>query len=337
MAGVIFSKLSGKNDSLYKAVEGLVTEIINDVDTGKTNDDVVLNAIFNVKKSSQFAEQAGGMTEFGNFGIVGEGDASENDELQEGFRKQIIHYAFSKGFVITREMVDDNRLDDARIVASNYMKAYKRSKLDFATAFLTAEGTTFNYMGKTLDRTTGDSKALFAVDHPGKKAGVLAQSNVFTNKIGTDIKVLNHLANIGRNIKNESGNINGYTYDTIIIPGNTPQLEETVNRIIYTGQGAVGTDLNDINTQKGKWKMIVNHRWEAKDGDEPYILLSSEANKALRGLMFYNRVALDMKNDIDMKTRNFEWNGYTRFSVGAFNWRQAIMGGAKVGTTLTFA
>jgi hypothetical protein len=42
--GVIFSKLSGKNDSLYKAVEGVLTEVIQDVDTGKTNDDEVLGA-----------------------------------------------------------------------------------------------------------------------------------------------------------------------------------------------------------------------------------------------------------------------------------------------------
>ena len=335
MAGVVFSKLSGKNDSLYKAVEGVLTEIITDVDTGKNKDDEVLNAVFNVKSSKKFGERTGGMTEFGNFAPVGEGDKAENDELQEGFAKLIHHYAFSKGFVITREMMDDGRLDDAKLIAANYMKAYKRSKLEFATAFLTAEGTTFNYMGKTFDRTTGDGVGLFATNHPGKKAGVSAQSNVFTNPLGTDIRVLNYLANMGRNFKNDSGNLMGYTYDTIMIPGNTPALEETVNRIIYTGNGAVGTDLNDINTQKGKWKMIVNHRWEAASGTAPYIITSSEANKALMALMFYNRIALDIANEVDIHTRNFEWNGYTRFSVGAFNWRACIMGGAQTGSTLT--
>lgn len=335
MAGVIFSKLSGKNDSTFKAVEGVLTEIINDVDTGKSKDDEVLEAIFNVKKSKKFAERTGGMTEFGNFGIVGEGDKAENDELQEGFAKLIQHYAFSKGFVITKEMMDDGRLDDAKIIAANYMKAYKRSKLDFATGFLTSESDKFEYGGRTLDRTTGDGKALFATDHLAKKSGVAEQANIFTNALGSDITVLNRLANIGRNLKNESGNINGYTFDTLIIPGNTPQLEETANRIIYTGQGAVGTELNDINTQKGKWKLIVNHRWEAKGGAQPYIIMSGEANEALQALMFYNRVALDIANEVDLDTRNFKWNGYARFSVGAYNWRAVIMGGAAAGVTLT--
>lgn len=335
MAGVVFSKLSGKNDSLYKAVEGVLTEIITDVDTGKTQDDEVLNAIFNVKKSSKFGERTGGMTEFGNFDVVAEGDKAVQDEVQEGFAKLIQHLAFSKGFVITREMMDDGRMDDAKLIASNYMKAYKRSKLDFATAYLTAEGSTFKYLGKDYDRTTGDGKALFATDHPGKKEGVSGQSNIFTNPLGTDIAILNRLANVGRNFKNESGNIGGYTFDTLIIPGNTPQLEETANRIIYTGQGAVGTDLNDINTQKGKWRLVVNHRWEAPTGRQPYILQSSDANKELMALMFYNRIALDIANEVDIDTRNFKWNGYTRFSVGAFNWRATIMGGAQTGSTLT--
>lgn len=331
---VVFSKLSGKNDSLYKAVEGVLTEIINDVDTGKTNDDQVLEAIFNVKKSKKFGERTGGMTEFGNFEIVDEGGVAEADELQEGFAKLITHLAFNKGFTITREMIDDNRLDDAKIIAKNYMKAYKRSKLDFATKCMVTEGANFVYGSRTLDKTTGDAKGLFATDHPGKKSGVPAQSNVFTNPLGTNIDMLNRLAVIGRNFKNESGVLNGYTFDTLIIPGNTPDLEETANRIIGTTL-VVGSNNNDINTQKGKWRLIVNHRWEAPSGKKPYILASSEANEALQAAVFYNRVALDIANEVHLKTRNLDWSGYCRFSAGFFNWRAHILGGADTGTTLS--
>jgi hypothetical protein len=331
---VVFSKLSGQNDSLYKAVEGVLTEIIADVDTGKTNDDQVLEAIFNVKKSKKFGERMGGLTEFGNFNIVDEGAAGEADDIQEGFGKLITHFAFNKTFTITREMIDDGRLDDAKITAKNFMKAYKRSKLDFATNFLVTEGASFTYGGRTLDKTTGDAKGLFATDHPGKKSGVSAQSNVFTNPLGSDISTINKLANIGRNFKNESGVIQGYTFDTIVIPGNVPALEETCNRIIGTA-GVVGSANNDINTQKGKWRLVVNHRWEAASGTSPYILLSSEANEALQALVFYNRVALDIRNEINNKTRNLEWSGYTRFSAGGFNWRACLLGGAQAGTTLS--
>lgn len=332
--GVVFSKLTGKNDGFYKAVEGVLTEHILDVDTGKTNDDQVLDAIFNVKKSKKFGERKGGMTEFSNFDIVGEGQKAPKDEIEEGFAKLIVHNAFSKGFSTTREMIDDGDLDTAKIAASNFVKAYKRSKLDFATKFLAAEGSSFTYGSKTLDRTTGDQVGLFDTMHPGKKLGVPTQSNVFTNALGKDILMLNRLANIGRNFKNESGALLGYTFDTLVIPGNCPDLEETANRIIQTSL-AVGTNNNDINTQKGKWKLVVNHRWEAAPGTQPYIIQSSEANKELQGLVFYNRVDLDVMNEIDQDTRNLNWNGYCRFSTGAFNWRSVILGGAQVGTTLS--
>lgn len=332
--GVVFSKLSGKNDSLYKAVEGVLTEIISDVDTGKDKDDEVLESLYIVKKSKKFGERTGGMTEFGNFGIVEEGGIAEQDELQEGFSKLITHLAFNKSFTVTREMIDDGRLDDAKIIAKNFMKAYKRSKLEFATKCLVTEGGTFLYGSRTLDKTTGDGKGLFATDHPGKKGGVSKQSNVFTNPLGEDIAMLNRLAVVGRNFKNESGIINGYTFDTLIIPGNTPAMEETANRIIGTTL-VVGSNNNDINTQKGKWRLIVDHRWEAAPGTSPYLIMSSEANEALQGSVFYNRVDLDIMNEIDRKTRNLDWTGYCRFSAGFNNWRHIIMGGAAVGTTLT--
>lgn len=334
MAGVVFSKLSGANDSVFKAVEGLLTEIILDVDNGKTNDEEVLKAMFNVKKSKKFGERTGGMTEFSNFDIVEEGGEAIADEMQEGFGKLITHLAFNKGFTITREMIDDGRLDDAKIIAKNFMKAYKRSQLEYATQALVTEGSSFMYGSRSLDKTTGDGKGLFATDHLGKKANVATQSNVFTNELGTDITTLNRLGNIGRNFKNESGIINGYTFDTLVLPGNTPDMEETANRIIGSNL-VVGSANNDINTQKGKWRLVVNHRWEAAAGTKPYLVMSSEANEALQGSVFFNRVALDIMNKIDEKTRNLEWSGYTRFSAGFFNWRHIIMGGATTGTTLT--
>ncbi len=332
--GVIFSKRGGMNDSLFKDLEGVATEIVRDIDTDQNNDDQVLEAIFNIKKSKRFGERTGGMTEFDNFEIVGEGEAGKADELQEGYAKLLTHISFIKTFAITKEMVEDGRLDEATEIAKNFTRAYKRSKLEFATQCLVTEGETFMYGSKTLDKTTGDGKGLFATDHPGTKVGVSEQSNVFTNELGDNIDVLNYLSNIGRNFKNESGISNGFTYDTLIIPGNTPDLEETANRIIGTNL-VVGSANNDINTQKGKWRLIVNHRWEAAAGKKPFLIMSSEANKALRGNMFYNRVDLHMMNDVDLKTWNLEYSGRTRFSAGFFNWRHIIMGGATTGTTLT--
>jgi hypothetical protein len=331
---VIFSKHGGQNDEAWKVIDTELSMVIQDTDTEKNKDDELVKALFNVKTSKKFGEKQGSMTEFGNFEEVTEGDNGIQDDYSMGFSKLIEHHQFIKTFMCTREAKDDGNIDLMKQTAANFVRAYKRSRAQYASDCLVAEGSTFTYGGKSYDKTTGDGKGLFATDHPGKKTGVAVQSNVFTNAFGNDATMLYRLANIGRNFKNQSGNVMGYTFDTIIIPGNTPRLEDLIKRIIHSSQ-IVGSDYNDINTQKGIWKLIVDHRWEAAADTEPYIIMSSEAQRELNAGVFFDRVALDVSNEVLNKSRNLEWSGYARWSAGFNNWSAYILGGASAGMSLS--
>ena len=332
---IIFAKNSGLNDDLWKVNDQIVRAVLQDTDNEKNNDDELVNAIYNVEKSDKFGEKISSLTEFGNFSIVDEGDAAIQDELQQGFSKLITHFQFMKGFTCTAEMNEDGDINSMKVAAANYIRAFKRTRAQYASDMLTTEGTTVQFGGKTLDKTTGDGKGLFATDHSYAKTGVTGtQSNVFTNAFGTNSVMLNRLANIGRNFKNASGNVMGYTFDTIIIPGNAPALEDTIRKIIKSDL-TVGSNFNDVNTQKGLWKLVVDHRWIAADGTAPYILMSSEANKELQSAMFYDRIPLTVKDWVDNKTANLEWMGRARMSAGFNNWQSFIMGGAQSGTELS--
>lgn len=328
-----FSKSSALNDDLWNEWSDQLVAVMQDTDNEKTDADKVVNSLFNVKKSTKFGEKATGMTEFADFSVTAEGAAAEQDELQEAFPKLITHTAFMKKFVCTADMAEDAAIDVMRVKAANYVKSYKRTRANWATAALCGEGATFAFGGKTYDRTTGDSKALFAVDHPGKRTGVAAQSNVFTNAFGDDDAMLNRLANIGRNFRNASGHVMGYTFDTIVIPGNCYRLEALAKKICNSDQ-QVGSNYNDVNVNKGIWKLIVNPFWQAEEGAEPYILMSSAANKEMLGNVFYDRIPLTMRDHIDIDTHNLEWSGRFRCSAGFYGWQHVLMGGAKTGTTL---
>ena len=330
---VTFSKHGGLNDEAWKTIDTELSMVIQDTDTEKNKDDELVKALYNVKTSKKFGEKQGSMTEFGNFVEVAEGDNAIQDDVQMGFSKLIEHTQFIKGFTCTREAKDDGNIDMMKIAAANFVRAYKRSRAQFASDCLTTEGTTFLYGGKSYDKTTGDGKGLFATDHPGKRTGVAEQSNVFTNAFGNNATMLYTLANIGRNFKNQSGNVMGYDFDTIVIPGNAPDLEDLVKRIIHSAQ-IVGSNNNDINTQQGNWKLIVDHRWTSDAAKKPYILMSSEALRELNAGVFYDRVPLDVANEVDINSRNLKWSGYTRFSAGFYDWRAFILGGAASGTTL---
>lgn len=334
MAGIIFAKNSGLNDDLWKVNDQIVRAVLQDTDNEKNNDDELVNALFSVKKSDKFGEKMSSLTEMSNFEIVDEGDAAVQDDIQQGFSKLIEHKQFIKSFVCTAEMNEDNDIDTMKTAAANFVRAYKRTRAQYASDCLTTEGSTFLFGGKTLDKTTGDGEGLFSTGHKGIKSGVATQSNVFTNAFGANTTMLNRLANIGRNFKNASGNVMGYTFDTIIIPGNCPELEDTIRKIIKSDL-TVGSNFNDINTQKGLWKLIVDHRWTVADGKAPYILMSSEANKELNGSVFYDRIPLTMKDWVDNKTFNLNWSGRARMSAGFYDWRHVLLGGADAGTTLS--
>ena len=126
----------------------------------------------------------------------------------------------------------------------------------------------------------------------------------------------------------------GYTFDTIIIPSNVPDLEDTIRKIIKSDL-TVGSNFNDVNTQKGLWKLVVDHRWQVSGAYKPYILMSSEANKELQSAMFYDRIPLTVKDWVDNKTGNLEWMGRARMSAGFNTWQSFIMGGAANGTELS--
>lgn len=329
---IVISKNSGLNDDLWKVTAQMVNAVLLDADSEKTEFDKLVTDIALPKKSKKYAEKQTSITSLANFEIVNEGDVAPLDDFQEGTPKLIVHNTFMKEFKITREMLDDGDTDLMKAKARNMVVAYKRTRAQFLTDYISTEGSTFSFGSRTgLDRTTGDGKGLFATDHSSVKANVATQSNVFTDEFSLDLLI--ELASIGRNFKNESGEVTGFAFNKIIIPGNCWQMEETIKRIIATDR-VIASNNNDVNTQKGKWELVVDPLWQAAAGKNPFILESDQANRAYNALPFYDRVALDVKNEVDIHTRDLIYNGYSRMGVGANNWRAFIMGGADVGTTL---
>lgn len=329
---VLISKSGGLNDNLWNEWAPLIRSYIMDADKDKNRYDDLLKSMFNVGKSKKFGEKNTGLTEFGDFSITGEGGKAVLDDLQETFAKLIEHEELMKKLVITKTMVEDSQVDMIKQKTTNFVKAYKRSRAQYATNLLCCEGSVASFGGKNdLDRTTGDGKALFAVDHPGKKSGVPTQSNVFTNAFSVDMLI--RLSGILRNFRNDSGNKMGYTANKIIIPGDCYAMEEQIKRIIRS-ELITGSANNDVNTQKGLWELVVNPLWIHDEGTNPYIIMSDEANEELFGNQFFDRTDLQMKEHVDIDTHNLEYSGRFRMSGGFFNWRHVIMGGASEGTTL---
>jgi len=69
--------------------------------------------IFDYNKSNRAYEEEVGITGFGLAPVKGEGDSISYDTQEQGYLKRYTHITYGLGFIITREMVDDDLYDVA--------------------------------------------------------------------------------------------------------------------------------------------------------------------------------------------------------------------------------
>ena len=327
-----------KNNRFWDEWATLFDAVIYDADAQQNKYDDIVKAMTIEKKSSRWGEKSIVMGGLGDFQAKTEGENATQDTFSQGYEKFVEHTTFALEVEISKELKDDNMLDDAKQKVINLVQSYKRSRAKLATAAITGavgatENITFN--GATIDVTCGDGLALFNEAHKIKNvAGNKTQCNYFSDVLGSDTTVLNKALNKMRNYRDDRGEVLGFIADTIICPGNDPEYEDFVKRVIGT-DGEVGSNHNDINTQRGKWKLVVDPLWTPtiSQYNHPLIIYSSEALKALQGIKFYDRTALDIETDVDVHNRNLTYNGFARMSITFPNWRQAMMIGSSGSST----
>lgn len=315
----------------------LLDSVIYDSEAQRNKYDDIVSALTIEKSSKRWGEKSITMGGLGDFQAKTEGAAATQDDYEQGYEKFVEHGTFALEVEISKELKDDNMLDTAKQKTINLVQAYKRTRARLTTQAITGAvgaATSISFNGATIDITTGDGKALFNEAHTLKSVVGTTQCNFFSDVLGSTTVVLNKASNKMRNFKDDKGNVLGFMPDTVVLPGNDPEYEDFVKRVIGS-DGEVGTNNNDINTQRGKWKFVVDPEWTPtiSSTNHPVILLSSEAMKALQGTKFYDRTKLDIMTDVDVHSRNLTYNGFARMSITHPNWRHVMMIGSSDSST----
>ncbi|MEG1806392.1 MAG: Mu-like prophage major head subunit gpT family protein, partial [Clostridia bacterium] len=315
----------------YGKFEAPIRAIIeSEIERGEAEKSL-LSTLFNVEKSDRYAETIMAQSGFSTFRPKREGEIAQNDEFVSGYPKIIEHIEFAKEFAITRKMVDDSQnglCSEMKREPKAFATSYVETKLELASyALANGMNGTMNYNGIDVDLKTGDGKPLFSKEHTNK-AGK-KQSNLFSNVFSVDD--LYKLVVAFRNIKDDNGKTLGVSPDVIVIPGNRADLEKKVVTL-FSSMQTPGGNTNDANPFYKKMEVVVNPFWQSND--DSYILMSTKLNERLMGNMFFNRVDLDIINEVDRKTRNLVWNGYCRFGIGFGSWKHALMAGVTGGTVI---
>ena len=180
-----FSESSGINKSFYGASQEPIKMVIqNEIEAFEQKS--ALPYLFKKIESENYAEKFTSKTSLGSFQNVGEGGQYPVSQMQEGFSKVAEPYVFKNSFVITHEMVADNKVLDRNMEITDFTQSYNRTKEVLGAALFAggvAKTTTFG--GSVYDCTSADGKPVFDKAHPSITGGK-TQSNQFSDAFSDD-------------------------------------------------------------------------------------------------------------------------------------------------------
>ena len=272
--------------------------------------------IYNMNTSSKAKETDWGMGAFGDWTVrADQFDTVDYKTLSPGLERTYVHSAFTQGFMITKEMADDEQYKQMNKMAkamgrSGRAKVEKDAITVLTKGFATLlDGTTANTGGEIYDGVF-----LFSAAHPLLDSAELGDNLVSGALTDANLKVAIQKM---RATVDEAGNLIQAKADKLIVP---PALEDTARRILHSTQLS-GGDLNDTNEfLKGYGiKIVVMDYLGATSGgsDTCWFLQDSSLNE----LNFFWRTKPEFKWTEDFDTFVAKYRGYMRYSFGVSDWR----------------
>jgi hypothetical protein len=261
--------------------------------------EVEFEKLFDKYTSNKAFEEDVGLSSFGLAIQKAEGAPVQYDSERQGFTTRYTHAVFALGFIITREIMEDDQYD---VVGQNKAQGLAYSIRQ------TKEVLATNVYNRAFNTgyTGGDGVALLSASHPNIAGGT------WSNLIAT-ASDLSEAA-----LEQAYIDISAYTNDrglkiavkpkSLVIPY-TLQFEAA--RILKS-TGRVGTDNNDINAlnSMGMFKdVIVNHYLTDTDA---WFIRTDVPN----GMKYFDRRSDEFGMDNDFDTENAKFKASFRASWG---------------------
>jgi len=228
-----------------------------------------------------------------------EGAPISYDSERQGFITRYQHAVYALGFIITREMMEDDQYDVIGKRKAEGLAFSMRQTKEVIGANVYNRAFNSSYVG-------GDGVELISASHANIKGGV------WSNKIATASDLseasLEQACIDIAGFTNDAGLLIAVRPEALIIPR---QLMFEAKRILGT-DGRVGTDNNDLNAIKTMSvipEFTVNHY--LSDSDQ-WSIITDVAD----GLKYFERRADQFEMDNDFDTENAKFKATARYSFG---------------------
>lgn len=338
MPNFIFSEASGLNKTIYGESQAPIRAFLEK--RAETFEQQAIGPkLFKKSKSSNWAEKYSGMTAMEGPRVVGENGKLPVDGYQVGYEKLIEHQVWKDSFSITREMIDDAKLNPGKLFAKPqaFLTAHYRTMEKFAAEMFgraMSGATSMKFADGKFDLTCNDGGAFFSKTHPSVLNKSYTQSNMFSNELTPEaldlIEVQMH------HFTDDNGNLVAVAPDTIIIP-DTHAARDAAFSAVGAEKLPYGASQEKWNMQFGRWNIIVWPYLSKVLGMSAtqYILMDSQYCADYDVAVWLDRVTLEIESRRDPTTKANVWDSYCRFGAGFVDWRGMAVGGATGGTTLS--
>ena len=256
---------------------------------------------FEVNKSSKAYEEDVGLSSFGLASVKSEGGAISYDTERQGFTTRYNHVVYALGFIITREIYEDDQYD---VVGKRKAQALARSMKhtkEIVAANVFNRATTSGYTG-------GDGVTLLNASHPNVAGGTWSNMPATASDL-SEAALEQAVIDIAAFRDDRGLLIAAKPKKLIIQPANMFEAKR-----ILGSDGRVGTDNNDLNAIKTAGiipEATINHFLTDSGGDSWFIV--TDVND---GLKYFERRGDQFEMDNDFDTENAKYKATARYSFG---------------------
>lgn len=265
--------------------------------------------IFNKKTSRKAYEEDMSISSFGLAVQKNEGNSVSMDTEQQGFLDRYTHVTYGLGFIITKELYEDDQYD---VVGERKSKGLAMSMRQ------TKETIAANVLNRAFNSsyTFGDGVSLINASHPNIAGGT------WSNQIATAADIseaaLEQACIDIQKYTNDRGLKIAVKPQKIIVP---VDLDFETNKILKT-EYEVGTNNNTVNLVRGRFPggVYVNHYLTDIDA---WFIITNVPN----GMTYFERRPDTFTMDDDWDTDNAKYKATARYSFGCSD-KRAIYGSA---------
>ena len=268
--------------------------------------------IYNVQTSNSATETDYGLGAFGDWEErTGELDTVAYAKISEGGEVTYTHKAFTKGFMISRELNDDEKYGQMKKMAKALARA-GRAKVEKDAIQVLTKG----FQGQSGAFKGRDEKELFHDAHNLVDSEKTC-SNILTEELSE--QSLKKAIQMMASQLDEAGNLIQMKATKLIVP---PALEDTALRLLHSTQ-LPGTNHNDTNEYlKDRLSVVVMDYLATTAGGNDKFWFLQDGNR--HELNFFWRIKPEFKHEEDFDTFVAKYRGYMRYSYGFSDWRGMV-------------